>query len=278
MLAEERGNIECLLTAVSTTLNRDLPVRLQVGGRGLPAWAAVSRGATNGVVPQEPLRPARHCPALTGPAHCPAPSCPQEAVRGELAGMSDSLAAAVAPAVQAALGATLPKEVAGAVRSGLDKQLAPAVAAGLSGKPVQEAFRTAFSKQLLPAFEGATQQMFQQINSAVTAGLDEHLQVGGGQGAPGWAGGCEGAGAGAGAGASGCPSGPYSARPHPSLPPPPSSHLPQATRAALGEPAKLSAQLAASLSSAQSLAASLNQGQQQLIRAQSGVSTSGVRR
>lgn len=34
MLAEERGNIERLLTAISATLNRDLPTRLQVGWRG----------------------------------------------------------------------------------------------------------------------------------------------------------------------------------------------------------------------------------------------------
>ena len=31
VLAEERGNIERLLTAISGTLNRDLPARLQVG-------------------------------------------------------------------------------------------------------------------------------------------------------------------------------------------------------------------------------------------------------
>jgi hypothetical protein len=61
--------------------------------------------------------------------------------------------------------------------AGLDKTLAPAVAAGL-GKPLQEAFRTAFSKQLLPAFESATQDVFQQINMALAAGLQEHVQVG----------------------------------------------------------------------------------------------------
>ena len=74
------------------------------------------------------------------------------------------------------------QELGGAVKAGLDKQLPGAVAAGL-GKPLQEAFRTAFAKQLVPAFEGATQSMFQQINTAFTAGFEEHLQVGG------WAGG-----------------------------------------------------------------------------------------
>lgn len=70
------------------------------------------------------------------------------------------------------------QELPGAVRgAGLDKTLAPAVAAGL-GKPLQEAFRTAFSKQLLPAFESATQEVFQQINTALAAGLQEHVQVG----------------------------------------------------------------------------------------------------
>lgn len=35
VLAEERGNIERLLTAISATLNRDLPSRLQVGWEGI---------------------------------------------------------------------------------------------------------------------------------------------------------------------------------------------------------------------------------------------------
>jgi enhancer of mRNA-decapping protein 4 len=170
VLAEERGNIERLLTAISATLNRDLPARLQ------------------------------------------------EAVRGELSSIGDTVAASVTPAVQAALTASLPKELSSAVKAGLDKQLAPTVAASLSGKPLQEAFRSAFAKQLVPAFEAATQAMFQQIQSAFAAGFEEHLQ---------------------------------------------------ATRTSLAEPAKLASQLAASLSSAQSLAASLNQGQQQLLRAQS---------
>lgn len=39
------------------------------------------------------------------------------------------------------------QELSGAVKAGLDKQLAPAVAAGL-GKPLQEAFRSAFTKQV----------------------------------------------------------------------------------------------------------------------------------
>lgn len=53
----------------------------------------------------------------------------------------------------------------------------------------------------------------------------------------------------------------------------------QATRTSLSEPAKLVFQLAASLSSAQSLAASLSQGQQQLLRAQSiGGAPSGALR
>lgn len=102
----------------------------------------------------------------------------QEAVRGELANIGDSLAASVAPAVQAALAASLPKELSSAVKAGLDKQLAPAVAAGLSGKLLQEAFRSAFAKQLVPAFEAATQAMFQQIQTAFAAGFEEHLQVG----------------------------------------------------------------------------------------------------
>lgn len=106
----------------------------------------------------------------------------QEAVRAELANIGDSLAASVVPAVQAALAASLPKELSSAVKAGLDKQLAPAVAAGLSGKPLQEAFRSAFAKQLVPAFEAATQAMFQQIQTAFAAGFEEHLQVGeGGQ-------------------------------------------------------------------------------------------------
>lgn len=130
VLAEERSNIERLLTAISGTLNRDLPARLA------------------------------------------------EAVRGELAGLGDSLAAAVAPAVQGALAGTLPKEVGSAVRAGLDKQLGSAVAAGLAGKPLQDAVRTAFSKQLVPAVEAATQAAFQQINAALTTGFEEHLQVG----------------------------------------------------------------------------------------------------
>ena len=72
----------------------------------------------------------------------------------------------------------LPQELGGSVKAGLDKQLGPAVAAALGGKPLQEAFRTSFSKQVVPAFEGATQVMFQQINTAFSAGLEEHLQVG----------------------------------------------------------------------------------------------------
>ncbi len=105
--------------------------------------------------------------------------CAQETVRGELSSVGDNLAASVAPAVQAALAASLPKELSSAVKAGLDKQLAPAVAASLSGKPLQEAFRSAFAKQLVPAFEAATQAMFQQIQSAFAAGFEEHLQVGG---------------------------------------------------------------------------------------------------
>ena len=60
------------------------------------------------------------------------------------------------------------------------------MAAALGGKPLQDAFRTSFAKQVVPAFEGATQVMFQQINTAFSAGLEEHLQVGLG----GWVGGC----------------------------------------------------------------------------------------
>lgn len=107
------------------------------------------------------------------------------------------------------------------------KQLAPALSAGL-GKPLQEALRTSFTKQVVPAFEGATQAMFQQMQAALSAGLEEHLQ---------------------------------------------------ASKAALTEPTALASQLAASLASAQSLAASLNQGQQQLqlMRAQSVSGTGGTR-
>ena len=61
VLAEERANIERLLTAISGTLNTELPVRLQ------------------------------------------------QAVAGELAGMSAALAASLAPAVQQALVAAIPK-------------------------------------------------------------------------------------------------------------------------------------------------------------------------
>lgn len=41
MLAEERGNIERLLTAISATLNRDLPTRLQVGWQGFHKFLPV---------------------------------------------------------------------------------------------------------------------------------------------------------------------------------------------------------------------------------------------
>ena len=69
------------------------------------------------------------------------------------------------------------QDLAAAIKSaGLDKAVAPAVATGLA-KPLQEALRTSFSKELLPAFEGATQTMFQQINAAFTAGFEEHVQV-----------------------------------------------------------------------------------------------------
>ena len=61
VLAEERANIERLLTAISGTLNTELPTRLQ------------------------------------------------HAVAGELAGMSQALAASLAPAVQQALVAAIPK-------------------------------------------------------------------------------------------------------------------------------------------------------------------------
>ena len=53
----------------------------------------------------------------------------------------------------------------------------------------------------------------------------------------------------------------------------------QASKSSLSEPAKLASQLAASLTTAQSLASSLSQGQQQLLRAQSiGGATSDARR
>ena len=138
MLAEEREQVGRLLSAVSESLNRDLPARLG------------------------------------------------EVVRAELAASAAGLAAAVAPAVQKAVAASLPKEVSGAVKASVDKALPAALAAGLA-KPVAEGFRASFSKQLVPAFEGACQSMFLQINNAFTQGLDEHLQVGvgvrGGEGA-----------------------------------------------------------------------------------------------
>lgn len=43
----------------------------------------------------------------------------------------------------------------------------------------QEAFRTSFQKSLLPAFEGACQSMFAQINGALAQGFQEHVQVAG---------------------------------------------------------------------------------------------------
>ena len=68
------------------------------------------------------------------------------------------------------------QEVSSAVRASLDKALPTAVASALA-KPAQEAFRTAFSKTLVPAFEGACQSMFVQLNGALAQGLEEHTQA-----------------------------------------------------------------------------------------------------
>ena len=65
VLAKERASLERLLTAISATLNRDLPLKLA------------------------------------------------EAVRGEMEGMATGLAAAVGPAVQAALATSLSKVCGG---------------------------------------------------------------------------------------------------------------------------------------------------------------------
>jgi hypothetical protein len=127
-VAEERANMERLLGAISATLNRDLPVRLQ------------------------------------------------EALRAELTAVGASLAGSVAPAVQAAVAASLPAGVAAATKAALEQQLPGAVAQGVA-KPLGESFKTAFAKQLVPAFEGAAQSMFGQMNAALAAGLEEHLRA-----------------------------------------------------------------------------------------------------
>jgi hypothetical protein len=106
VLAEERAAMERLLSAVSASMNRDLPARVA------------------------------------------------EAVRGELA------------AVAAAGG----KDAAAAAKAGVEK----AVAAGVS-KPLQESFKAAFAKQLMPAFEAAAGAMLCQVDATLAAGLAEHL-------------------------------------------------------------------------------------------------------
>lgn len=76
------------------------------------------------------------------------------------------------------------QEVSGAVKAqlekSLEKQLEKALSASLASqlaKPLQDSFRSAFQKSLLPAFEGACQSMFGQINSSLAAGFQEHVQV-----------------------------------------------------------------------------------------------------
>ena len=43
-------------------------------------------------------------------------------------------------------------------------------------KPLQAGVKQAFEKQLLPAVEKATQEMFRQTNSALVAGLAEYTR------------------------------------------------------------------------------------------------------
>lgn len=70
------------------------------------------------------------------------------------------------------------QEVSAAVAARLEGQLVEAVRGGLD-RPLQEAFRDSFGRQLLPAFEKATQATFQQVDAALTAGVQEHLQASG---------------------------------------------------------------------------------------------------
>ncbi|BDA40748.1 probable enhancer of mRNA-decapping protein 4 [Coccomyxa sp. Obi] len=144
LVAEQHKDLEKLIAAISASVNRDLPLRIE---------EMMRRELTN----------------------------MSNTLTGSLAGsMAGSLPSLVGPACHAALAEALPRELAGPQLQGaLEKALTAQLRAALP-KPLQDSFRTTFQSTLIPAFEGACQTMFSQVQATFAGGLAEHLQAAGG--------------------------------------------------------------------------------------------------
>lgn len=128
------------------------------------------------VLSEERANMERLLAAISGTLNKDLPVRLGEVLRAELGTIAASVAASVAPAVQEAVAAALPKEAGAAVKSALEKQLATALQTSLT-KPIQDSFRNAFTKQIVPSFENACQSMFVQMDKTLTKGLTEHVEA-----------------------------------------------------------------------------------------------------
>jgi len=87
--------------------------------------------------------------------------------------------AALASALSSALPAALASPAAraameGALASSVSRALPAAVEAGLASA-LQPSFKAAFEEAIIPRFEAAVREMFQQVQAAFSGGLSEHL-------------------------------------------------------------------------------------------------------
>ncbi|KAK3250070.1 hypothetical protein CYMTET_40532 [Cymbomonas tetramitiformis] len=136
--AMEKERQKQLLVVMSQTINRDLPLAFEkILERHLSTLA----------------------PALT---HAVVP-----AVNNALLTVNKALVEKALPNMQSSLAHSMEHSVTTALSRDLGHVIS---------QPLHEAFRRSFEESLLPAFEGAAQSMFSQINTTFNQGLEEHMQ------------------------------------------------------------------------------------------------------
>lgn len=92
-------------------------------------------------------------------------------IREEVKGISSVLTTTLLPAMQEILTTTIAKEAP--KNAAEDKKAVQTIMT----KTIQDSFRHSFMKQIVPAFESATQNMFMQIDKALQKGLQDHLEA-----------------------------------------------------------------------------------------------------
>ena len=160
LIAEERQNLEKLLVAISSSINRDLPQRIEdilkreVAGVTSAVGSAV-QAALAEALPRELASGALQARL---PKEAPVTSCSM------VTALLDPTLLLKAPECLSAWLLRTHLACSLCLQASLERALAAQLKLALA-KPLQEGFRTSFQQQVLPAFEAACQNMFAQVRS-----------------------------------------------------------------------------------------------------------------